>query len=59
MKFKAMGLISADPDAHVRKLKAIRELGATAIVVMNISGADPVGMLRTYGEHVLPQLRED
>lgn len=58
MKFKTMGLISADPDAHVRKLKAIRELGATAVVVMNISGADPLGMLRTYGEHVLPQLRD-
>jgi coenzyme F420-dependent glucose-6-phosphate dehydrogenase len=56
-KFKAMGLISADPDKHVRKIKAMRQLGATAIVVMNISGNDPVGMLRTYGEHVLPELR--
>jgi coenzyme F420-dependent glucose-6-phosphate dehydrogenase len=56
-KFKAMGLISADPDKHVRKLRAMRQLGATAIVVMNISGKDPLGMLRTYGEHVLPQLR--
>jgi hypothetical protein len=25
---------------------------------MNISGADPLGMLRTYGAHVLPQLRD-
>jgi coenzyme F420-dependent glucose-6-phosphate dehydrogenase len=58
MKFKAMGLISSDPAAHVRKIKAMQQLGATAIVIMNISGSDPVGMLRTYGEHVLPQLRE-
>jgi coenzyme F420-dependent glucose-6-phosphate dehydrogenase len=57
MKFKAMGLISSDPDAHVRKIKFMQQLGATAIVIMNISGSDPVGMLRTYGEHVLPQLR--
>jgi coenzyme F420-dependent glucose-6-phosphate dehydrogenase len=57
-KFKAMGLISADPDTHVRKIKAMKQLGATAIVVMNISGADPLGMLRTYGAHVLPQLRD-
>jgi len=56
-KFKAMGLISADPDAHVRKIKAMQQLGATAIVIMNISGQDPVGMVRTYGEHVLPALR--
>jgi coenzyme F420-dependent glucose-6-phosphate dehydrogenase len=57
-KFKAMGLIGSDPDQHVRKIKAMRQLGATAIVIMNISGKDPLGMLRTYGEHVLPRLRE-
>ena len=53
-----MGLISSDPEKHVRKIKAMQQLGATAIVVMNISGRDPVGMLRTYGEHGLPALRE-
>jgi coenzyme F420-dependent glucose-6-phosphate dehydrogenase len=58
LKFKTMGLISSDPDQHVRKIKAMQQLGATAIIVMNISGADPLGMLRTYGEHVLPKLRE-
>jgi coenzyme F420-dependent glucose-6-phosphate dehydrogenase len=55
--FTTMGIVSADPATHVRKLKAIGKLGATAIVVMNISGAEPLGMLRTYGEHVLPELR--
>jgi hypothetical protein len=59
MQFKAMSLISSDPDTHVKKLKAIAQLGPTAIVVMNISGSDPLGMLRTYGEHVLPQLRAE
>jgi coenzyme F420-dependent glucose-6-phosphate dehydrogenase len=57
-KFKAMGLISSDPASHVRKIKAMQQLGATAVVIMNISGKDPMGMLRTYGEHVLPQLRD-
>jgi coenzyme F420-dependent glucose-6-phosphate dehydrogenase len=54
-----MGLISSDPDKHVQKIKAMRALGPTAIVIMNISGADPLGMLRTYGQHVLPKLRAD
>jgi coenzyme F420-dependent glucose-6-phosphate dehydrogenase len=58
MTFKAMGLISSDPKQHVRKLKAMRELGATAVIVMNISGADPEGMISTYGQHVLPELRD-
>jgi coenzyme F420-dependent glucose-6-phosphate dehydrogenase len=57
-KFKAMGMISSDPDKHVRLIKAMEKLGATAIVIMNISGADPLGMLRTYGQQVLPELRE-
>ena len=57
-KFKAMGLISSDPSTHVRKIKAMEQLGATAIVIMNISGRDPMGMLRTYGHEVLPQLRQ-
>jgi coenzyme F420-dependent glucose-6-phosphate dehydrogenase len=35
----------------------MQQLGATAIVIMNISGGDPVGMLKVYGEHVLPTLR--
>jgi coenzyme F420-dependent glucose-6-phosphate dehydrogenase len=55
--FKAMGIISADPDVHVRKIKAMRQLGPTAIALMNISGADPHGTLRVYREHVLPELR--
>jgi coenzyme F420-dependent glucose-6-phosphate dehydrogenase len=55
--WKAMGMISSNPDQHLRKLKAIKQLGATAIVVMNISGGDPEGMLRVYGQEVLPKLR--
>jgi coenzyme F420-dependent glucose-6-phosphate dehydrogenase len=56
--FKAGALISSDPKDHARRLKLIREMGATAVVVMNTSGADPEGAIRMYGEHVLPELRD-
>jgi len=29
----------------------------TAVAVMSVSAADPLGMLRMYGEKVLPELR--
>jgi coenzyme F420-dependent glucose-6-phosphate dehydrogenase len=56
-KFRAMAAVSANPDAHVRKLKTMRAMGATAIVMMNVSGADPLGTIRMYGDHVLPAVR--
>jgi coenzyme F420-dependent glucose-6-phosphate dehydrogenase len=56
--FEAMSLIGSDPSKHARKIKAIEQLGATAIVLMNVSGADPLGAIRTYGESVLPELRD-
>lgn len=55
--WKALGAISADPKAHVRMVKMIREMGATAVVMMNTSGADPEGALRMYGREVLPEVR--
>jgi coenzyme F420-dependent glucose-6-phosphate dehydrogenase len=55
--FKAGAILSADSETHVRRIKAIQQLGATAIAVMIISGADPRGTLRRYGEEVLPELR--
>jgi coenzyme F420-dependent glucose-6-phosphate dehydrogenase len=50
-------VISADPAEHVKRLRKLKEMGATTIAIMNCSGADPEGAIRTYGEHVLPQLR--
>jgi coenzyme F420-dependent glucose-6-phosphate dehydrogenase len=55
--FRAGTAISSDPQTHIRKVKLIREMGATAIVMMNTSGADPEGAIRMYGEHVVPELR--
>jgi coenzyme F420-dependent glucose-6-phosphate dehydrogenase len=57
LKYNTMAVLSADPAAHVGQLKAIQAMGATAVVVMNVSGADPLGTVRLYGEHVLPRLR--
>ncbi len=56
-KYKMMAIVSADPARHVRQLQAVRGMGATAVAVMNVSAADPTGMINMYGEHVLPRLR--
>jgi len=56
-QYREKAVISADPQVHVDKLSQLKEMGATAIAVMNCSGADPEGAIRTYGEHVLPRLR--
>jgi coenzyme F420-dependent glucose-6-phosphate dehydrogenase len=56
-KYKMMAIVSADPATHVRRIKTMRAMGATAVVLMNVSGADPLGTVRMYGDHVLPQLR--
>ena len=55
--FEAGAIVSSDPDTHVKRLRLLRAMGATAVCVMNVSGADPHGFLRVYGEHVLPALR--
>ncbi len=41
----------------VRQVKAMQAMGATAVVLTNVSGADPIGTIRLYGEHVLPRPR--
>ena len=51
-------IASADPKAHVRRIKLLQNLGATTMVLMNVSGADPHTALRVYGESVLPELRD-
>jgi len=56
-KYKTMAMLGPDPRTHLRQLKAMQGMGATAVVVMNVSGADPLAMVRLYGEHVLPELR--
>ena len=51
-------IVSADPSEHVeriRQLEAIHE--ATTTIVLQGIGADPLGSIRRYGEHVLPAVR--
>jgi coenzyme F420-dependent glucose-6-phosphate dehydrogenase len=55
--YKEKAIISADPSEHVEKLMQLAEMGASTIAVMNCSGADPEGAIKTYGEKVLPKLR--
>lgn len=56
--FETMTIVSSDPRTHVRKLRRLERLGASAICVMNVSGSDPDGMIRVYGDRVLPELRD-
>jgi coenzyme F420-dependent glucose-6-phosphate dehydrogenase len=55
--FTKQVICSSDPDHHVKRIKALGQLGATVVALMNVSGADPHGALRVYGEQVLPKLR--
>lgn len=56
-EFAKQVICSSDPDHHVKRIKALEKLGATIVVLMNVSGAGPDAALRVYGEQVLPQLR--
>jgi coenzyme F420-dependent glucose-6-phosphate dehydrogenase len=51
-------LISSDPDEHVERIREMERAGATVICLQLIGRADPFGSIRTYGERVLPVLRE-
>jgi coenzyme F420-dependent glucose-6-phosphate dehydrogenase len=54
---KAMAIVSSDPADHVKKIRAIEKMGATAVVVMNTSGSHAPGLIDAYRDHVLPELR--
>jgi len=51
-------IASSDPETHVNRIKTLQKLGATTMVLMNVSGGDPHAALRVYGEQVLPALRD-
>ena len=51
-------IVAADPEEHVERIREIRELGASVVCLQLIGDADPLGSIRTYGERVLPALRE-
>ena len=49
-------IISSDPEVHAERIREAEKLGATTLMLMNVSGADPHGAIGTYGERVLPAL---
>ena len=55
--FRQQFIISSDPDEHVERIREIERMGADIVVIMNNSGADPLGAVRVYGEKVLPALK--
>jgi coenzyme F420-dependent glucose-6-phosphate dehydrogenase len=50
-------VISSDPEQHAERIREIEKMGATTVVLMNNSGADPHAAIRTYAERVLPAVR--
>jgi coenzyme F420-dependent glucose-6-phosphate dehydrogenase len=55
--FREQFIIGSDPEEHVEQIREIEKLGADVVVLMNNSGADPLGAVRVYGESVLPALK--
>jgi coenzyme F420-dependent glucose-6-phosphate dehydrogenase len=55
--FRKLQIVSSDPELHIERIEAIERLGATTVVLMNISGHDPFGAIDVYAETVLPALR--
>jgi coenzyme F420-dependent glucose-6-phosphate dehydrogenase len=56
-EFREGFLIGSDTDAMADRVRGIEKMGATIVVLMNISGADPHGAIKAYGSEVLPALR--
>jgi hypothetical protein len=56
-EFREGFLIGSDLEQMTERVREIEKLGATIVVLMNISGADPHGAIRAYGSEVLPALR--
>jgi coenzyme F420-dependent glucose-6-phosphate dehydrogenase len=51
-------IVGADPAEHVERIREIEAIHeATTTIVLQLIGADPMGSIRRYGEHVLPALR--
>jgi coenzyme F420-dependent glucose-6-phosphate dehydrogenase len=50
-------LIGSDPAEHVERIRELEQLGATIVVLLNLSAAAPLDAIRVYGEQVVPALR--
>ncbi len=54
---KEMFIVSSDPDTHVERIREVEQLGATTVVLMNNSGADPHRAIQVYKDRILPALK--
>jgi len=54
-QFEAMTIVASDPAEHVKQIRRLEKLGATAVSVMNVAGGDPLGMLRGYASTSCPR----
>jgi coenzyme F420-dependent glucose-6-phosphate dehydrogenase len=57
-QLKQSFIISSDPAEHVERLREVERMGATIVVAMNNSGADPHGAIETYAKQILPALKK-
>lgn len=55
--FRQGFLIGSNTDEMAERIREIEGLGATVVALMNVSGSDPHGAIKAYGERVLPALR--
>jgi coenzyme F420-dependent glucose-6-phosphate dehydrogenase len=56
-QYRRSAIIGASPEEHAERVREIERVGATIVVLMNLSAAAPLEALRVYGERVLPALR--
>ena len=56
-EYRSAAIIGADPKEHAERVREIERMGATTVVLMNLSAAAPLEALRVYGERVLPALK--
>jgi coenzyme F420-dependent glucose-6-phosphate dehydrogenase len=50
-------IVSSDPEVHAERVREAEKLGATAMMLMNVSGADPHRAIEVYAGDVLPAVR--
>jgi coenzyme F420-dependent glucose-6-phosphate dehydrogenase len=48
--------ITTEPEALADAVRDVEQLGATIVAIANVSGADPEGAIKVYGDQVLPAL---
>jgi len=56
-QYRSSAIIGSKPEEHAERIREIERMGATIVVLMNLSSAVPLDAIGVYGERVLPALR--